>query len=165
MLSMYFVSYRSAFSSRRKPIIPAEDAFNVPTYVLRHTMNGQIWPDGDEFFHNWLMCPTLLIYGLKDELVSLEEEQEMADVSHPNFCYHNMFFHSDMCFCFCISACSYMIYVYVQSCVHVLCVFERLCSCMKLSACHCLEALPALPSHHSCYYTVLALIGCFFSFL
>ncbi len=69
-----------AFASTRRPVISPEEAFAIPTYVLRHTMNGQIWPDGDELFHNWLMCPTLLIYGLKDQLVSLREEKDMEEV-------------------------------------------------------------------------------------
>ncbi|XP_067667498.1 protein ABHD8-like [Haliotis asinina] len=70
---------KSAFASTRRPVISPEEAFAIPTYVLRHTMNGQIWPDGDELFHNWLMCPTLLIYGLKDQLVSLREEKDMEE--------------------------------------------------------------------------------------
>nr|KAG5695287.1 hypothetical protein BaRGS_028222 [Batillaria attramentaria] len=43
-------------------------------------MNGQVWPDGDEIFHQWLLCPTLLIYGQEDKLVSLKEEKHMAEV-------------------------------------------------------------------------------------
>ena len=72
--------FRGAFSTTKEPVIPLEEAFAIPTYVLKHTMNGQIWPEGDDFFHNWLMCPTLLIYGLNDKLISLEEEKEMEEV-------------------------------------------------------------------------------------
>lgn len=57
-----------------------EEAFSIPTYVLQHTMNGQDWPDGDEIFHQWLVCPVLLIYGEKDKLVSLDEEKATAQV-------------------------------------------------------------------------------------
>ena len=57
------------------------EAFSIPTYVLQHTMNGQDWPDGDELYHQWLLCPTLLIYGAQDKLVTLKEEQHMEEVS------------------------------------------------------------------------------------
>ena len=60
---------------------PRELAFQIPTHVLRHTMNGQDWADGDELYHNWLTCPTLLLYGDKDKLVALDEEHEMLRVS------------------------------------------------------------------------------------
>ncbi|XP_041365904.1 uncharacterized protein LOC121380927, partial [Gigantopelta aegis] len=70
---------KGALNSTKEPAIPPEEAFAIPTYVLQHTMNGQIWPEGDEFFHNWLMCPALLIYGLRDQLISLEEEKDMEE--------------------------------------------------------------------------------------
>lgn len=65
-----------------------EEAFSIPTYVLQHTMNGQDWPDGDEIFHQWLVCPVLLIYGEKDKLVSLDEEKATAQVLCKCVCAH-----------------------------------------------------------------------------
>ncbi|KAK6188831.1 hypothetical protein SNE40_004929 [Patella caerulea] len=69
---------KSAFSGKQ-PVIRPEEAFAVPTYVLSHTMNGQDWADGDELYHNWITCPTLLIYGELDKLITLQEEENMKD--------------------------------------------------------------------------------------
>lgn len=78
LISVFVIFTRSAF--HRLHDVGAEEAFAIPTYVLQHTMNGQDWPDGDEIFHQWLLCPTLLIYGAQDKLVSLQEEKHMAEV-------------------------------------------------------------------------------------
>ena len=56
-------------------------AFDVPTYVLKYTMNGQNWLEGGEDYHRWITPTTLLIYGRQDKLVLMEEEQEMERVS------------------------------------------------------------------------------------
>lgn len=72
---------RSAFHKQRHSMADVSQTFSIPTYVLQHTMNGQDWPDGDEVFHQWLLCPTLLIYGEQDRLVSLKEEKHMKEVS------------------------------------------------------------------------------------
>ncbi|RUS76791.1 hypothetical protein EGW08_015437 [Elysia chlorotica] len=72
--------YKGAFNKKHNQnclSAPRELAFQVPTRVLQHIMNGQDWSDGDELYHNWLTCPTLLLYGDKDRLVTLHEEQEM----------------------------------------------------------------------------------------
>ncbi|CAG5128695.1 unnamed protein product [Candidula unifasciata] len=74
--------YKSAFYSKQSPVVPKEVAFNIPAYVLQYTMNGQDWPDGDEVYHEWITCPSLLIYGAYDQLVSLQEEKDMAKVIH-----------------------------------------------------------------------------------
>ena len=58
-----------------------EKAFDVPTYVLKHIMNGQNWLEGGEDYHRWLETAVLLIYGRQDRLVTLEEEQEMEKVN------------------------------------------------------------------------------------
>ncbi|CAL1526442.1 unnamed protein product [Lymnaea stagnalis] len=72
--------HKGAFHKTRTPVIPKEEAFNIPAYVLQNIMNGQDWPDGDELFHNWVTCPCLLIYGAQDQLVSLSDEEDMAQV-------------------------------------------------------------------------------------
>ncbi|XP_076444346.1 uncharacterized protein LOC143282547 [Babylonia areolata] len=69
--------HRSAF---HKAVVDKEEAFSIPTYVLQHTMNGQVWPDGDELYHQWLLCSTLLVYGARDKLVTLKEEKHMEEV-------------------------------------------------------------------------------------
>merc|ERR1712223_899381 len=54
-----------------------QKVFDIPSYVLHHVMMGQIWPEGDASFHRILSLPTLLVYGMKDPLVSLVEMCEM----------------------------------------------------------------------------------------
>lgn len=71
---------KSAFHKQSHPSADARETFSIPTYVLQHTMNGQDWPDGDEVYHQWLLCPTLLVHGEQDKLVSLKEEKHMAEV-------------------------------------------------------------------------------------
>ena len=56
-------------------------AFDVPTSVIQNTMNGQLWPEGDFDYHHYINCPTLLIHGSQDQLISVAEELEMKDVS------------------------------------------------------------------------------------
>ncbi|XP_064609632.1 uncharacterized protein LOC135473696 [Liolophura sinensis] len=68
---------QSAFHKSRRVHSPKDQAFDIPTYVLRHMMNGQRWLEGDRVFHNWLSVATLLIYGKHDKLVTLEEERTM----------------------------------------------------------------------------------------
>ena len=55
-------------------------AFDVPTWVLRHVMNGQVWPEGGTEYHEWITSPTLIIHGQHDQLISLEEEKHMQAV-------------------------------------------------------------------------------------
>merc|ERR1711899_58660 len=54
-----------------------QQVFDIPAYVLHHVMMGQLWPEGDASFHRKLSVPTLLVYGMKDPLVSLVEMCEM----------------------------------------------------------------------------------------
>jgi len=54
-----------------------QQVFDIPAYVLHHVMMGQLWPEGDASFHRKLGVPTLLVYGMKDPLVSLVEMCEM----------------------------------------------------------------------------------------
>lgn len=82
---IHLFCHRSAFHKKRKPIIDKNEAFVIPTYVLQHTMNGQDWPDGDEVYHQWLVCETLIIYGEQDRLVTLQEEKNMAEVQYNSY--------------------------------------------------------------------------------
>ena len=63
--------------SPRGKTIKFKEAFDVPQYVFRHVMAGQLWPEGDAGFHRRVTLPTLLVYGMRDDLVSLVEECEM----------------------------------------------------------------------------------------
>ena len=54
-----------------------QQVFDVPGYVLHHVMMGQFWPEGDASYHRKIGVPTLLVYGMKDPLVSLVEMCEM----------------------------------------------------------------------------------------
>ena len=84
--SILFYFNRSAFKDPSKSSVPAERAFDVPTYVLKHTMNGQDWPGGTAEYHSHIRCPTLLIHGEHDSLVTVEEEEEMEQVTTANNC-------------------------------------------------------------------------------
>lgn len=46
-------------------------------------MSGQYWPEGDEVYHAELTVPTLLIHGMHDRFVPVEEDQRMAEVKKP----------------------------------------------------------------------------------
>ncbi|XP_071793975.1 protein ABHD8-like [Asterias amurensis] len=53
--------------------------FDVPAYVLRATMQGQLWMEGNEDYHAALNVGVLLIYGMQDELVQLDDEKWMNE--------------------------------------------------------------------------------------
>lgn len=44
-------------------------------------MSGQYWPEGDEVYHAELTVPVLLVHGMHDKFVPVEEDQRMAEVS------------------------------------------------------------------------------------
>lgn len=44
-------------------------------------MNGQYWPEGDEVYHAELTVPVLLVHGMYDRFVPLQEDQRMAEVN------------------------------------------------------------------------------------
>ncbi|XP_072016795.1 protein ABHD8-like [Amphiura filiformis] len=54
-------------------------AFDVPSYVLQGMMKGQTWKEGDEDYHLAITVSVLLIYGMQDKFVSLEEEEWMQE--------------------------------------------------------------------------------------
>ncbi|XP_066273787.1 uncharacterized protein [Branchiostoma lanceolatum] len=72
---------RRAFSTQGQ-LSTVEDmykSFNVPAHVLRGTMVGQVWHEGDEGYHTEIEVPTLLIHGRQDGLVPLQDEYGMEE--------------------------------------------------------------------------------------
>lgn len=45
-------------------------------------MSGQYWPEGDEVYHAELTVPILLVHGMCDKFVPIDEDQRMAEVCH-----------------------------------------------------------------------------------
>ncbi|MEQ2262884.1 Protein abhd8 [Xenotaenia resolanae] len=43
-------------------------------------MSGQYWPEGDEVYHAELTVPVLLVHGMHDKFVPVEEDQRMAEI-------------------------------------------------------------------------------------
>ncbi|XP_037078703.1 protein ABHD8-like [Pollicipes pollicipes] len=68
---------REMFYTPRGKLIEVEKGFDVPSYVLSHTMRGQVWPEGDLSYHKQITLPTLLVHGMKDKFVSLVEMCDM----------------------------------------------------------------------------------------
>lgn len=52
----------------------------MSSFVLRAMMSGQYWPEGDEVYHAELTVPILLVHGMHDKFVPIEEDQRMAEV-------------------------------------------------------------------------------------
>jgi len=65
----------------------------VSPFVLRSTMSGQYWPEGDEVYHAELTVPVLLVHGMHDKFVPIEEDQRMAEVrgARPLVMWMNLF--------------------------------------------------------------------------
>jgi len=76
LLECKFKNQQQKYNPRGKTI-KFKEAFDVPSYVFQHVMAGQAWPEGDAGFHRRVTVPTLLVYGMRDTLVSLVEECEM----------------------------------------------------------------------------------------
>ncbi|XP_044276927.1 protein ABHD8 [Varanus komodoensis] len=66
--------------SKEKQLLKEGNAFNVSSSVLRAMMSGQYWPEGDEVYHAELTVPVLLVHGMHDKLVPVEEDQRMAEI-------------------------------------------------------------------------------------
>ncbi|XP_068175148.1 protein ABHD8 [Antennarius striatus] len=67
-------------SSKEKQLLKDSNAFNVSSFVLRAMMSGQYWPEGDEVYHAELTVPILLVHGMHDRFVPIEEDQRMAEI-------------------------------------------------------------------------------------
>lgn len=82
---------RAAFAHhgpREKKLLKEKNAFNVSSFVLRAMMNGQYWPEGDEVYHAELTVPILLVHGMYDRFVHIQEDQRMAEVNILVICDH-----------------------------------------------------------------------------
>ncbi|KAJ8408300.1 hypothetical protein AAFF_G00257140 [Aldrovandia affinis] len=66
--------------AREKQLLKEGNAFNVSSFVLRAMMSGQYWPEGDEVYHAELTVPMLLVHGMHDKFVPIEEDQRMAEI-------------------------------------------------------------------------------------
>lgn len=66
---------------KEKKLLKEKNAFNISSFVLRSMMNGQYWPEGDEVYHAELTMPILLVHGMYDRFVPIEEDQRMAEVN------------------------------------------------------------------------------------
>lgn len=49
-------------------------------------MSGQYWPEGDEVYHAELTVPILLVHGMCDKFVPMDEDQRMAEVTYDHDC-------------------------------------------------------------------------------
>ncbi|XP_051967799.1 protein ABHD8-like [Xyrauchen texanus] len=66
--------------AREKKLLKENNAFNVSSFVLRSMMSGQYWPEGDEVYHAELTVPVLLVHGMYDKFVPVQEDQRMAEI-------------------------------------------------------------------------------------
>ncbi|XP_076009212.1 protein ABHD8 [Genypterus blacodes] len=66
--------------AKEKQLLRENNAFNVSSFVLRAMMSGQYWPEGDEVYHAELTVPILLVHGVHDKFVPVEEDQRMAEI-------------------------------------------------------------------------------------
>ncbi|XP_029479954.1 protein ABHD8-like isoform X2 [Oncorhynchus nerka] len=66
--------------AKEKQLLKQGNAFNVNPFVLRAMMSGQYWPEGDEVYHAELTVPILLVHGMYDKFVPIDEDQRMAEI-------------------------------------------------------------------------------------
>lgn len=80
--------FRAGFAhqgAKEKQLLKQGNAFNVNPFVLRAMMSGQYWPEGDEVYHAELTVPILLVHGMYDKFVPIDEDQRMAEVRRHTF--------------------------------------------------------------------------------
>ncbi|XP_030640196.1 protein ABHD8 [Chanos chanos] len=65
---------------KEKRLLKENNAFNVSSFVLRAMMSGQYWPEGDEVYHAEITVPILLVHGMYDKFVPIQEDQRMAEI-------------------------------------------------------------------------------------
>uniref|UniRef100_UPI00398F38A9 protein ABHD8-like n=1 Tax=Pristiophorus japonicus TaxID=55135 RepID=UPI00398F38A9 len=66
--------------AKEKQLLKEGNAFKVTSFVLRAMMSGQYWPEGDEVYHAELTVPVLLMHGMHDRFVPVDEDQRMAEI-------------------------------------------------------------------------------------
>ncbi|XP_067824737.1 protein ABHD8 [Heptranchias perlo] len=66
--------------AKEKQLLKDGNAFKVTSFVLRAMMSGQYWPEGDEVYHAELTVPVLLVHGMHDKFVPVDEDQRMAEI-------------------------------------------------------------------------------------
>ncbi|XP_078054750.1 protein ABHD8 [Mustelus asterias] len=66
--------------AKEKQMLKEGNAFKVTSFVLRAMMSGQYWPEGDEVYHAELTVPVLLVHGMHDKFVPVDEDQRMAEI-------------------------------------------------------------------------------------
>ncbi|KAM9789718.1 protein ABHD8-like [Neosynchiropus ocellatus] len=66
--------------AKEKQLLKQGNAFNVSPFVLRAMMSGQYWPEGDEVYHAELTVPILLVHGMCDKFVPVDEDLRMAEI-------------------------------------------------------------------------------------
>lgn len=64
---------------RQHPYCGNETQDQWPSH-MPFILDGMNWPDGDYVYHRRISTPTLLIYGLRDNMVSLVQECQMERV-------------------------------------------------------------------------------------
>ncbi|XP_070542260.1 protein ABHD8-like [Ptychodera flava] len=74
--------FRQAFHNFDPSSEDKEHSFDIPSYVLRGIMLGQVWEEGDEDYHRCITPETLLIYGSGDKLVTRDDEEWMNEAIH-----------------------------------------------------------------------------------
>lgn len=77
--------------AKEKQLLKEGNAFNVSSFVLRAMMSGQYWPEGDEVYHAELTVPVLLVHGMHDKFVPVEEDQRMAEVGSVALEHHSRY--------------------------------------------------------------------------
>ncbi|XP_041464783.1 protein ABHD8-like [Lytechinus variegatus] len=71
---------RQAFHTKdKRSAVDLRNAFDIPAYVLRATMQGQYWPEGGSDYHSSLSVGVLIIHGRQDELVPQKESVTMQE--------------------------------------------------------------------------------------
>ncbi|TSM94639.1 Protein ABHD8 [Bagarius yarrelli] len=76
----FFMAGFAHHGPKEKKLLKEKNAFKVSSFVLRSMMNGQYWPEGDEVYHAELTVPILLVHGMYDRFVPIQDDQHMAEM-------------------------------------------------------------------------------------
>lgn len=92
---------------------PIELKHVLPQNIRQALIDGQIWIECDTAFHHKIKIPTLLIYGLRDKVVTLVEECEMEKAIPKSF-LELLPFAGHFSMCDEPKKCNRMIYKFIQ---------------------------------------------------